>query len=92
MHAYKKEKESRKKRTLKTESRNGVTARKVHSKCKKITIYVRGSGQGREGAGFMDGCVDVRVCDRDEEKPVYYIIFSTLDIAADVYYVCVLGR
>lgn len=25
--------------------------------------------------------MDVRACDRDEEKPVYYIIFSTLDIA-----------
>lgn len=68
-----KEKESRKKRTQKTESRNGVTARKVHSKCKKITIYVRGSGQGREGAGFMDGCVDVRVCVTETKKSQYTI-------------------
>lgn len=73
MHAYKKEKESKKKRTQKTESRNGVTARKVHSKCKKITIYVRGSGQGREGAGIMDGCVDVRVCVTETKKSQYTI-------------------
>lgn len=87
MHIKKKRRVGRKERR-KQKAETGVTARKVHSKCKKITIYVR----GREGAGIMDGCVDVRVCDRDEEKPVYYIIFSTLDIAADVYYVYVLGR
>lgn len=90
MHIKKKRRVGRKERR-KRKAETG-SRRKVHSKCKKITIYVRGSGQGRKGAGFMDGCVDVRVCDRDEEKPVYYIIFSTLDIAADVYYVCVLGR
>lgn len=35
----------------------------------------------------MDGCVT-----ETKGKPVYYIIFTTLDIAADVYYVYALGR
>lgn len=71
MHAYKKKRRVGRKERRKQKAETG-SRRKVHSKCKKITIYVRGSGQG-EGAGFMDGCVDVRVCVTETKKSQYTI-------------------